>query len=150
MYSTHVTAQILLFVTGVLEWWNLQKTSTISNRNIKTLNLDAKHVCDFFFFLRILDGFIHLIWFRSIQILSVAQDNGLYPEEKKKQAVHHWANISFPFCDTIHYSQLAPFWIQKGNTVVNQKTTWNENKGEKSPIWKYKDNTFEKHWSITQ
>lgn len=41
--------------------------------------------------------------------------------EKEKKVMHHSAKISFPFCEIIHYSQLAPFRSQKRNTVRNQK-----------------------------
>ena len=64
--------------------------------------------------------------------------------------MHTSANISFLFCDIIHYTQLAPFWSQKGNTVKNQKTMKMKLKQrEKSLIWKHEDDIFEKYWSVT-
>lgn len=71
--------------------------------------------------------------------------------EKEKKVMHHSAKTSVQFCEIIHYTQWAPFGSQKRNTVKNQKKMemkWKQR--GKLLTGKYKDNTFEKYWSITQ
>lgn len=64
---------------------------------------------------------------------------------QKKKAIPPLANISFPFCDKIQFTYLAPFWSQKGNTVKNKKTMKIKLKQRwKSLVWKYEDDMLKR------